>query len=164
MAPPPRDWRELLHRPGCPWDYGRLQEEVRDGAWELRASAWDTHLNRERLRVVADVVKRDARQMARDQLEAAADVRALGHEEVKRLRAKFARTPDHGGGIRPETAIRAVVQGIQAERLIMGQTTDLDQPDQGVEDAALDVLTLEELRTFQALQAKLEQARQRKVG
>lgn len=164
MLPPPRDWRVLLRRPGCPWkdDPARFHEEVQDAMWEARAQAWDQFINHERIRTTLEVVRTDTAALAKAQLDAATELRTMGHEEIRRLRKRAAMTPDHPGTIRPELAARMVVHGIQTERLIMGQSTEI----QGApgEDVALEALSLEDLRTYRELQAKLEEARARKAG
>jgi hypothetical protein len=163
LLPPPRDWRILLRRSGCPYDHGQLAQEVRDGLWEERATAWDRHLGHERLKTVEKEVRRDAKALAQEQLAAAMDVRLLGHEEVKRLRSQLQKIPDHAGGIRPETAIRAVTQGITMERLVLGQATEILGVDAKVEENLLEeALSLDELRAYREIQAKLEEARARK--
>lgn len=148
--PVPRRLVDLAKRPGCPLSWADLQRVAWEDGWNIRAEAWDAHLDRLRIQTVERVTQEDAEARARRQGALARKLQTLGELELDKLLNQARRDVGGFGLVQVRDIIRAIAVGVRTERLALGDVTD--RIEQGPD---LSGLSLDELRQIREMQERI---------
>lgn len=143
----PRRLVLLSRREGCPWTWTQLEDLAYRDAWEFRAKAWDTYLNRLRTEEIELATRETAREMAGRH---AATWRLMFDMLARELDKwdKKSKASKDTPVFETKNLIKNLAEATKAERLIRGEATEV------VKDEDLSMYSQEELEKLRELEVK----------
>lgn len=126
-----------------------LSKWLRDHNWEERCRAFDAVHDKWRLEEREALFRKTARERAMDHMVVLADMKDLVTREFQKLN-EASKDNDMIGLVKAETLVKIAETLIKYERLVCGQTTE----NVGTTDLDLSKLSVEELRTMNAIMTK----------
>lgn len=124
----------------------RLYDLAHSAAWELRAKAWDRHLERVRVEAVEEAIEEDAKAIAKRHGRVLRDALTLADLELSKY-LSAAKSGDMHGLLSPTEVLRFIHRVIPLERLVAGEATERVETSPDISK-----LSLEQLRELKIMQ------------